>query len=93
MGYAFRRRGLLVLLQRGSEGLINGSETALHDNWWDRIDESEDWQRGVYYALCASYALISFVALNLNVFWLSCHGSFYFYGKGWGLHPGVPSSV
>ncbi|OWM87747.1 tobamovirus multiplication protein 1-like [Punica granatum] len=63
MGYAFRRRGLLVLLQRGSEGLINGSETALHDNWWDRIDESEDWQRGVYYALCASYALISFVAL------------------------------
>ncbi|XP_075674747.1 tobamovirus multiplication protein 1-like [Castanea sativa] len=30
---------------------------------WDEIEESEQWQRGIYYALCASYALVSFIAL------------------------------
>ena len=32
-------------------------------NWWDDIEESEQWQRGIYYALCASYALVSFITL------------------------------
>ncbi|GAV65357.1 DUF1084 domain-containing protein, partial [Cephalotus follicularis] len=32
-------------------------------DWWDDIDGSKEWQSGIYYALCASYALVSFVAL------------------------------
>ncbi|GLT94410.1 hypothetical protein SLE2022_121510 [Rubroshorea leprosula] len=32
-------------------------------DWWDEIDESEKWQRGIFYVLCTSYAVVSFVAL------------------------------
>uniref|UniRef100_A0A2P2KE56 Tobamovirus multiplication protein 1-like n=1 Tax=Rhizophora mucronata TaxID=61149 RepID=A0A2P2KE56_RHIMU len=32
-------------------------------DWWDEINESEEWQRGIFYFLSASYALVSFVAL------------------------------
>ncbi|XP_071935248.1 tobamovirus multiplication protein 1-like isoform X2 [Coffea arabica] len=32
-------------------------------DWWNEIQESEKWQRGVYYTLSASYALVSLVAL------------------------------
>ncbi|XP_041011738.1 tobamovirus multiplication protein 1-like isoform X2 [Juglans microcarpa x Juglans regia] len=32
-------------------------------SWWDEIDESEQWQRGIYYTLCVCYASVSFVAL------------------------------
>lgn len=32
-------------------------------DWWHEINESEEWQRGIFYFLCASYALVSFVAL------------------------------
>ncbi|KAH1133918.1 hypothetical protein GLYMA_05G116900v4 [Glycine max] len=31
--------------------------------WWNQIDDSDQWQRGTYYALCAAYTLVSFVAL------------------------------
>ncbi|KAM7252461.1 hypothetical protein ACFE04_024344 [Oxalis oulophora] len=31
--------------------------------WWNEIDESQDWQRSIYHALCVSYAFVSFVAL------------------------------
>ncbi|KAL5174926.1 Tobamovirus multiplication protein 1 [Glycine soja] len=31
--------------------------------WWNQIDYSDQWQRGTYYALCAAYTLVSFVAL------------------------------
>lgn len=31
-------------------------------DWWDEIDESEKWQQGIFWALCAAYASISFVA-------------------------------
>ncbi|KAG7022540.1 Tobamovirus multiplication protein 1, partial [Cucurbita argyrosperma subsp. argyrosperma] len=31
--------------------------------WWNQIDESEDWQKGIYYTLSASYGLISIIAL------------------------------
>ncbi|KAJ1402238.1 hypothetical protein SESBI_28133 [Sesbania bispinosa] len=34
---------------------------ALHS--WNDIDDSYQWQRGIYYALCAAYASVSFVAL------------------------------
>lgn len=32
-------------------------------NWWDEINESTQWQDGIFYALCAAYALVSAVAL------------------------------
>lgn len=31
--------------------------------WWEDVDGSEKGQRDVFYALCASYALVSLVAL------------------------------
>lgn len=35
----------------------------VHLNWWDEINESTQWQDGIFYALCAAYALVSSVAL------------------------------
>ncbi|RRT57132.1 hypothetical protein B296_00045746, partial [Ensete ventricosum] len=32
-------------------------------SWWDEINESEKWQDGVFYFLCAAYAVVSSVAL------------------------------
>ncbi|XP_068322926.1 tobamovirus multiplication protein 1 [Pyrus communis] len=32
-------------------------------SWWDEINESSRWQDGIFYALCAAYALVSSVAL------------------------------
>ncbi|KAE8721801.1 Tobamovirus multiplication protein 1 [Hibiscus syriacus] len=32
-------------------------------DWWDEIDESDEWQRFIFYFLSASYALVSIVAL------------------------------
>ncbi|KAI4304272.1 hypothetical protein MLD38_039810 [Melastoma candidum] len=32
-------------------------------NWWDEINESTQWQDGIFYTLCAAYALVSLVAL------------------------------
>ena len=32
-------------------------------NWWDEINESVVWQDGIFYSLCAAYALVSSVAL------------------------------
>ncbi|CAL8145232.1 unnamed protein product [Prunus armeniaca] len=32
-------------------------------NWWDEINENTQWQDGIFYALCAAYALVSSVAL------------------------------
>ncbi|XP_072989847.1 tobamovirus multiplication protein 1-like [Typha latifolia] len=32
-------------------------------SWWEEINDSEQWQRGIFLALCVSYALVSFVAL------------------------------
>ncbi|CAL5408394.1 unnamed protein product [Camellia sinensis] len=35
----------------------------LTSNWWDEINESAPWQDGIFYSLCAAYALVSSVAL------------------------------
>lgn len=35
----------------------------LLSGWWDEINESAEWQDGIFYALCAAYALVSSVAL------------------------------
>ncbi|XP_076920741.1 tobamovirus multiplication protein 1-like [Bidens hawaiensis] len=37
--------------------------TLLNELWNGGIQESQKWQDGVFYALCASYALVSFIAL------------------------------
>ncbi|XP_043690081.1 tobamovirus multiplication protein 1-like [Telopea speciosissima] len=36
---------------------------ALSSNWWDEINESTRWQDGIFFSLCATYALVSAVAL------------------------------
>ncbi|EOY28661.1 Tobamovirus multiplication 1 isoform 3 [Theobroma cacao] len=36
---------------------------AMVSDWWDEINESTQWQDGIFYALCAAYALVSSVAL------------------------------
>ncbi|KAL6197952.1 hypothetical protein ACLB2K_027744 [Fragaria x ananassa] len=38
-------------------------EVALVLGWWDDINESTQWQDGIFYFLCAAYALVSSVAL------------------------------
>ncbi|PWA87991.1 hypothetical protein CTI12_AA124860 [Artemisia annua] len=32
-------------------------------NWWEEINESKDWQDGIFFTLSAFYALVSAVAL------------------------------
>ena len=32
-------------------------------SWWAEINESSQWQDGIFYSLCAAYALVSSVAL------------------------------
>ncbi|KAK8989231.1 hypothetical protein V6N11_063668 [Hibiscus sabdariffa] len=36
---------------------------AMVSSWWDEINESTHWQDGIFYTLCAAYALVSSVAL------------------------------
>ncbi|TXG47066.1 hypothetical protein EZV62_026360 [Acer yangbiense] len=36
---------------------------ALMTSWWDEINDSTQWQDGIFFALCATYALVSTVAL------------------------------
>ncbi|XP_073314056.1 tobamovirus multiplication protein 1-like [Primulina huaijiensis] len=35
----------------------------LSAGWWNEINESVEWQDGIFFALCAAYALVSLVAL------------------------------
>nr|ADE76630.1 unknown [Picea sitchensis] len=42
------------------EGLIKLEAAS---DWWDEVDESQQWQDGIYYALCAAYSLVAAVAL------------------------------
>ncbi|RWW24355.1 hypothetical protein GW17_00011361, partial [Ensete ventricosum] len=44
-------------------------------SWWDEINESEKWQDGVFYFLCAAYAVVSSVALVTTSFPLSFYPS------------------
>ncbi|CAK7351099.1 unnamed protein product [Dovyalis caffra] len=36
---------------------------AVVGDWWEEINESTEWQDGIFYALCGAYALVSAVAL------------------------------
>ncbi|VFQ89582.1 unnamed protein product [Cuscuta campestris] len=42
---------------------VAGSASPVPPNWWDKINESVEWQDGIFYSLCAAYALVSAVAL------------------------------
>lgn len=44
-------------------GLSPMEVAALVTSWWDEINDSSQWQDGIFYALCAAYALVSTVAL------------------------------
>lgn len=48
-------------LRTKSFGFGEGGDSLLQS--WNEIDESDQWQRGIYYALCVAYASVSFVAL------------------------------
>ncbi|XAR49455.1 hypothetical protein NMG60_11032673 [Bertholletia excelsa] len=39
-----------------------GGERGL-SNWWNEIEDSKQWQQGIFYSLCTSYALVAVVAL------------------------------
>lgn len=32
-------------------------------NWWEEVNESTQWQDGIFFALCGAYALVSAIAL------------------------------
>lgn len=53
-------------------------------DWWKDIDESEEWQEGIYYTLCAAYGLVSLVALVLLFLFFSFNLNFviFFYCLG-----------
>ncbi|KAG6394065.1 hypothetical protein SASPL_144644 [Salvia splendens] len=42
---------------------IDSGAGVLTASWWDEINESVAWQDGIFYSLCAAYALVSAVAL------------------------------
>lgn len=50
-------------------------------NWWNEINDSVQWQDGIFYTLCALYALVSSIALVINYYpcssssyaWFSCY--------------------
>jgi hypothetical protein len=46
---------------------IAGILTTAITSWWDDVNESTQWQDGIFFALCCAYALVSAVALV----WLS----------------------
>ncbi|XP_047332452.1 tobamovirus multiplication protein 1-like [Impatiens glandulifera] len=43
--------------------LLNLPSIHLSSNWWDDIDDSLQWQDGIFFSLSAAYALVSLVAL------------------------------
>lgn len=51
--------GILRAVTFSAEEVNNGGGIG----WWDEIDGSDEWQRGIFYTLCASYSLVSLVAL------------------------------
>lgn len=42
---------------------IGAGVGVLSADWWDEINESSGWQDGIFFSLCAAYALVSSVAL------------------------------
>ncbi|XP_077253949.1 tobamovirus multiplication protein 1-like [Tasmannia lanceolata] len=42
---------------------VSAMELRVASDWWDEINESTQWQDGIFFFLCAAYALVSSVAL------------------------------
>ncbi|KAF5936945.1 hypothetical protein HYC85_024451 [Camellia sinensis] len=53
-----RTKSFVVMRERDGGGGRLGLS-----NWWNEIENSEQWQQGIFYTLCASYALVSLIAL------------------------------
>ncbi|KAA3489049.1 tobamovirus multiplication protein 1 [Gossypium australe] len=53
----------MVRMTKMSLNLTSMELPALVSDWWDEINESTKWQDGIFYTLCAAYALVSSVAL------------------------------
>ncbi|WOL04917.1 tobamovirus multiplication protein 1-like [Canna indica] len=53
------RGGILSMTAMEGSSFVAGNLSS----WWDEINESRQWQDGVFYFLCAAYALVSSVAL------------------------------
>lgn len=53
----------MVLLRKGFLLKEPESHSVGVVNWWKDIDESEEWERGIYFTLCAAYGFVSLVAL------------------------------
>ncbi|KAL3522021.1 hypothetical protein ACH5RR_014855 [Cinchona calisaya] len=50
----------MTRMPRNFPATLTGSLLA---NWWHKINDSIEWQDGIFYTLCAAYALVSSVAL------------------------------
>ncbi|XP_076933104.1 tobamovirus multiplication protein 1-like [Bidens hawaiensis] len=37
--------------------------SSMLSSWWDEVNESSKWQDGIFFTLCAFYALVSIIAL------------------------------
>ncbi|KAI4368221.1 hypothetical protein MLD38_016803 [Melastoma candidum] len=55
---------LMMMMEIGIwVGGMGGVMLKLLTSWWEEINESTLWQDGIFYTLCAAYALVSLVAL------------------------------
>eukprot|EP00261_Vitis_vinifera_P031909 XP_019073152.1 PREDICTED: tobamovirus multiplication protein 1 isoform X2 [Vitis vinifera] len=70
-------RSSMASLLRTKNFLFIETESGDFD-WWKEIDESEQWQQGIFYTLCASYALVSMIALALEMVLLDLPGLLFF---------------
>ncbi|XP_071696922.1 tobamovirus multiplication protein 1-like [Rutidosis leptorrhynchoides] len=50
-------------MTRMQMGMIKMIDVFPLTNWWDEINESRNWQDGIFFALCGFYALVSAIAL------------------------------
>lgn len=49
-------------IQHSQQKIAQNSVTAMA-NWWDNVNESTQWQNGIFFFLCGAYALVSAFAL------------------------------
>lgn len=49
-------------IQHYQQKIAQNSVTAMA-NWWDNVNESTQWQNGIFFSLCGAYALVSAFAL------------------------------
>ncbi|KAJ8443718.1 hypothetical protein Cgig2_029623 [Carnegiea gigantea] len=62
----------MVRLALKSLASVRFTRPEFMSSWWDEINESTQWQDGIFLALCAAYAVVSAVALVLSSFSSLC---------------------